>query len=229
MMRIYALSGFLGLPSDWNGMSFEKQLEHREIIPKPSLREWAEHFNQNIKNDGAEKRVLIGYSMGGRLAMHALIDEPSLWHAAVIVSSHPGLIDHKERLARQIQDIKWAERFEKEPWQNVMREWNAQEVFAGSSGFERFEHDYSRHSLSKILQHFSLGRQENLRSKLHHLSVPVLYVSGQKDLRYCALANECAQNNSNAKLWIAPEAGHRVPWQQSIAFQQQVTNFMKEV
>lgn len=228
-MRIYVVSGFLGLPSDWKALSFGPELEHREIIPQPSLQAWAEHFNESIKRDGAEKRLLMGYSMGGRLAMHALLAESSLWSGAVIVSAHPGLTEHHDRVNRHMQDIKWAERFENDPWREVIHDWNQQAVFDGAPAFSRFEQDYSRSNLAKIMRHFSLGLQENLRLQLHSLTLPILYVAGQKDLRYSVLAKECAENHTKAQLWIAPEAGHRVPWQQSVAFQQQVIKFINEV
>src|SRR6476661_7376674 len=98
---IHALHGFLGLPRDWD--LFESAVQdHRgrpvrlvkhnlweelAALDDKSLRSWAREFNSNIEG----KNILVGYSMGGRLAMHALIDDHTKWSGAVFISAHPGL------------------------------------------------------------------------------------------------------------------------------------------
>jgi 2-succinyl-6-hydroxy-2,4-cyclohexadiene-1-carboxylate synthase len=59
--------------------------------------------------------------MGGRLAMHALLESPELWSAAILVSANPGLpaADHPGRAQRMASDESWARRFESDPWEQV--------------------------------------------------------------------------------------------------------------
>src|SRR5690242_6488130 len=113
---LYCVHGFLGQASDWE-----------DILP-PYLRKFAfdlfspgassqPAFDFNALggwiNDTAVKspgpRVLVGYSLGGRIALHALTRKPEIWSAAVIISAHPGLSDPTERQKRIENDEKWAE------------------------------------------------------------------------------------------------------------------------
>ena len=67
--------------------------------------------------------VLVGYSMGGRLALQALIDGAP-FDRAVIISA--GLNLEENRDERRARDEAWARRFESDPWDEVIRDWNAQ-------------------------------------------------------------------------------------------------------
>lgn len=55
------------------------------------------------------RKILVGYSMGGRLALHALL-EGGLWDAAILISPHPGLESEEERAARRAGDAEWGSR-----------------------------------------------------------------------------------------------------------------------
>ena len=83
--------------------------------------------------DDAEP-VLLGYSMGGRLALEALVEDCSAWAAAMIVSAQPGLADPVEREARLVSDGGWAGMLEKgeQGWANFQTAWDLQPVLAGS-------------------------------------------------------------------------------------------------
>lgn len=63
-VKIWALPGFLGLPSDWNALKTE--VEGLKIGKAVSMRSWAEQFNREMETEGAGyKNILLGYSMGG--------------------------------------------------------------------------------------------------------------------------------------------------------------------
>ena len=119
---ITALHGFLGLPSDWDFLR-RAGLD----VATPDLRE--------IPQEGD---TLLGYSLGGRLALHALLGG-ARYRNAVIVSA--GLGVEEDREARLGQDEHWAERFEHGEWYAVMRDWNAQPIFGGHA-MPRHEDDF---------------------------------------------------------------------------------------
>lgn len=75
-MNVYALHGFLTQPSLWDFLGLKIHALDIYSIPGTTQNEWAKHFNATIptKNDN----ILIGYSLGGRLALHALLDQPNL-------------------------------------------------------------------------------------------------------------------------------------------------------
>lgn len=121
-MKMWALPGFLGRENDWDFLKLP--LTPVSITAKSSFLTWAQEFNQQVSGSD---NILIGYSMGARLALHALLDQPKKWQAAILLSCHPGLKEPQDRLE---QDKKWARRFETEPWESLMAEWNAQIVLA---------------------------------------------------------------------------------------------------
>ncbi|MBT7213976.1 MAG: hypothetical protein HN869_02080, partial [Verrucomicrobia bacterium] len=59
-----------------------------------------------ISEDAEFGDVILGYSMGGRLALHALTAAPEKWRAAIIVSAHPGLVSGQQE--RREEDREWA-------------------------------------------------------------------------------------------------------------------------
>ena len=214
-MKIYALHGFLGRPSDWDFLSFSDlvtpDLFVSEITP---FWTWAQTFNEQVNQDGAEKRMLVGYSLGGRLAMHVILQNPALWDKAVIISAHPGLKRAQERQVRKQKDAVWAERFLHDSWGKVMGDWNAQPVFKEQNhALERYESNYPRKVLSKALDVWSLGNQEDLRRPLGLFSNPIQWIVGGQDKKYSSLLKDLKFTNMLSKISVIPQAGHRVLWE----------------
>src|SRR5258708_3665465 len=98
---IYALHGVLGLASDWDFLKsrmHEHDFEAEDLWKSFSgtdLKTWAEQKSQALihqTSQGSGPRILLGYSLGGRLAMHLLLAQPKLWDAAIFISANPGLL-----------------------------------------------------------------------------------------------------------------------------------------
>src|SRR5437764_3688750 len=100
---ITALHGFLGLPTDWD---FLRRAGFEVITP-------------DLRHIPQEGDTLLGYSLGGRLAWHALLGG-ARYRNAVIVSAGLGVEDQK----RIEQDEHWARRFEHGEWYALMRDWS---------------------------------------------------------------------------------------------------------
>jgi 2-succinyl-6-hydroxy-2,4-cyclohexadiene-1-carboxylate synthase len=227
---IWAIPGFLGLPTDWNFLQW-KHLIGVDLyaFSWSSLSEWAMQLNEWVDSSKKKPSVLMGYSLGGRLALHALLDRPEQWQAAIIISAHPGLANDHERKKRRENDQKWAERFEREEWTSLMQAWNGQEVFAQDHvHFCRQEQDYQRSQLTQILIQGSVAQQEDLRKQIAISSVPLLWITGSNDRRYCQIAQDLTFAHPSRWQQIA-QAGHRVPWEQPQMFFQIVKNFLEKI
>lgn len=228
-MKIWTLSGFLGLPQDWGFLQW-KNLEAVDwpAFPLKSLSAWGADFNHWAGKQGSSPNILMGYSLGGRLALHALIDQPDFWQAAIIISAHPGLANLQDRQKRIQQDLKWAKRFEEENWMSLMEAWNGQEVFAQDPfSFHRKESDYLRPQLVNQLVCASLGRQENLRHEIAALPMPILWMTGSQDESYCKIAQTLTFGHPQSRWQTVERAGHRVPWSQPHFFSKEVASFLK--
>lgn len=187
---IRTISGFLGLPGDW------------DFLPWP-------HSDQ-------EGDVLLGYSMGGRRALAVA----HRFAKAVIVSAGLNAPDP----AREQRDREWARRFESEDWEPLMRDWNAQAVFGGHV-VERRERDYDRRELARQLVEWSPAVLPPPR--LEEIATPILWIAGERDAKYCDVATEAVERLPNAELWICPDAGHRVPWEQPERFVARLRAFLE--
>ncbi len=205
MGTLFCIPGFLGQRSDWEGIDAQFPPEN---LNASDLVAWAKEFNSFVKQFPAP-RVLCGYSLGGRKALHALIDNPSLWSKGVLLSTHPGLVSHEERLSRVKQDHEWAARFSSTPWSPLIQDWESQEVFKGSLRIERPEGAYDRKKLVFELSHFSLGLQADLRGKIQKLNIPLFWIAGALDSKFSALALEMETLHSLSKATLLHKEGHR--------------------
>lgn len=224
---LYALHGFLGKPKDWQFLSNPCIAVDLFDYSNFSFQSWANSFNASVRLQNLGAKVLMGYSLGGRLALHALIQDPTLWDAAIIISAHSGLKDQNERVRRVAQDEAWAQRFEKEPWDHLMQDWNAQKVFQNDQvKIPRHEAEFSRKTLAQALRSWSLGIQQDLQFHIEQFPVPILWIAGELDSFYAERASLLKLSHASSQVWIANQTGHRVPWEQPIFFQAKVNEFL---
>ena len=59
------------------------------------------------------------------------------------------------------------------------------------------------------------------------ISIPVLWIAGENDPKFLALAERAVSLIPNAHLAIAPGAGHRVPWEAEAWFAETVRGFLQ--
>ncbi|GAA5482815.1 alpha/beta fold hydrolase [Haloferula sargassicola] len=211
---IWCLHGAVGMAEDWRGFAVPGWAVKRvdlwrflDCCPMP-----LEAFGKALNEEAAAvsgRKVLLGYSMGGRLALHALL-AGGPWQAAVIVSAHPGLEDAGERSARLARDAEWAAAALKGEWRDFLSRWNAQPVLGGDAALpDRMKLEPRRNPVARSFMDWSLGAQEPLGERLGEIRCPVLWVAGERDGKFRALAERAA----GPEKWIAPGAGHRVPWE----------------
>ncbi len=233
-LSLYALHGFLGLPKDWQVISPESLPIHKFYpidlytisSPTTGLNAWAQKFNDCAVQQ-PEKRILLGYSLGGRLALHALLQRPDLWLGAIIVSAHPGLDSPEEKKGRLQTDMQWSDKFADAPWDSLMDSWNALPVFKNSMILQRNEMDYSREYLRDSLAYWSLGRQENLQPFLQQLQLPILWLRGADDTT--SSFPSPALVHPLSKVSYLCQAGHRLLWDQPTLAHHEIATFIKHL
>ncbi len=195
-MVVTCLHGFLGNPHDWDFLR-----DAGFAIETPPL--------DAIPNHGD---ILLAYSLGGRLALQALLAGAD-YKRAIFVSTGLGVEDEELRAARRVSDEAWAQRFESEDFDTVITAWNAQPVLAGPA-LTRTRDDYD----PRALREWSSGALPPVAARLHELTLPTLWIAGARDTKYVAEAHRAASIAVNARVAIVENAGHRVPWEEPSAF-----------
>lgn len=235
---IWCLHGAVGQAGDWDEFSQTMAAKGRPCravelwrfleCEGMTLTEWAAAFNAEVQAAGEEENFLVGYSMGGRLALHALLDSTELWQKAVIVSAHPGLSREDEKLERMASDAEWAGLALTSDWSQFLRQWDGQKILQGGeakSPDPRMKLVNRRRAIARSFMEWSLGKQANLPERFEEIACPVLWVTGERDKKFTDLAK-----------WAVPAlsqgqhrqviAGHRLPWEVAEQFQDIVDEFL---
>ncbi len=231
---IYALHGAVGMAADWKRFAQEMNAvdmpvarvdlwQYLACCPMPIDR-FGAAFNKEVH---ATDPVLLGYSMGGRLALHALLNNPDKWSKAIIVSAHTG-ISEPECIPRQAHDAVWAAKVLKGDWDAFLAEWNAQGVLAGSEMLDRRKLHPRREAVARSFRDWTVGVQQDLLERLHEITCPVLWVVGENDTKFLEVAKRAVSALPNGRLEVVSDCGHRVPWEKPIEFANAVQIFLQQ-
>lgn len=221
-----------GLPAQllqacWPDLVLAVFREDLWTTPAQSLLEWATFFCERVQFHKIQPRFLLGYSLGGRLAFHALIQRPDLWRGAIIISADPGLSSKVARQQCLVKDIAWGNQFLQENWDDLLKRWNALPIFCDRPPpYPALEQEFSRTQIAQVFQNFSKGHQADLLPQLQQLQTPILFLSGEEDQRYCQIGQTLAQHCPTFSHHTIPNAGHRVPWDNPEAFVSIVQQFL---
>lgn len=154
----------------------------------------------------------LGYSMGGRLCLHAALAAPESVERLVLVSCTAGIEEDRARAERVDWDEQHAARLEEIGLEAFVEEWLAQSLFAGLPSWARFDEERRGNSvegLAASLRRAGTGSMEPLWDRLPEIGCPVLVVTGSRDERYGELgARMAATIGANAHHVVVPGAGH---------------------
>jgi len=240
-VRIWCLHGSLQTALVWKpiGNAIESefgsvQVEAVNLYENEyeSFGDWREQFYEKVEEQTkGEPSLLLGYSMGGRLAMNACVHRPSLWSGVIAVGADPGLISDDARSKQLQKDLEWARRFRTEDIQELLVEWDELPVFCGRSNCASREiSELDSEKISRFFDVFSKARQGNMLPMLRKLKTPpLLYISGCDDIKYTKIGQDLAAHCMQVRHQIIPNAGHRVPWESQDAFISEVSVFIDAV
>jgi 2-succinyl-6-hydroxy-2,4-cyclohexadiene-1-carboxylate synthase len=156
----------------------------------------------------------VGYSLGARVVLQALVDSPQLIRAAVSISGTGGIEDEAERSARRASDVLLAERVQMIGVEAFLNEWLAQPLFADMTPRQSSLADRMRNTASGLAHSLTTcgqGQQLPLWNALGISSAPVLAIAGSRDAKYVALARRLATTIPQGTLEIVADAGHNIP------------------
>lgn len=183
---------------------------------------------------GIKKAHLLGYSMGGRLALTFAIRYPQYVQTLILESSSPGLKTEEERIKRCEEDERLAQFIEQHGVASFVDQWEKIPLF---SSLQRLPKDVQKQLREERLQHTVVGLANSLRGMgtgaqpswwgaLHQLTMPTLLICGEDDEKFCRIASEMVQLLPNGTLVTVPNAGHVVHVEQRERFRSLVQQFV---
>lgn len=176
---------------------------------------------------GPGEAMLLGYSMGGRLALS--LGFSGSFKALILESASPGLASASEREQRRASDERLAAGIERDGIAAFVASWEQHPLFASQrvlSAEVRSQRLQNRPAgLANSLRGMGTGIQPSLHERLPMLDLPVLLLAGELDTKFCTIARQMCQAIPRASLEIISGAGHTVHLEQPEQFAKSVLAF----
>jgi 2-succinyl-6-hydroxy-2,4-cyclohexadiene-1-carboxylate synthase len=161
---------------------------------------------------------LLGYSLGGRIALQLALDHPGKIKRLVLISSTAGLRDAKEREKRVRHDHAFAEVLEEDGLGPFVSWWESNPALKPARVMPRALIEQLRcrrlnqdpRGLAGVLRHLGTGEMSDLWPRLGELKLPVLLIAGESDPRYVDIMKAMAGKISGSHLELIPGCGHAV-------------------
>jgi 2-succinyl-6-hydroxy-2,4-cyclohexadiene-1-carboxylate synthase len=171
--------------------------------------------------------TLVGYSMGGRIALHVALGAGEAVGSAgplggrlarlVLIGASPGIADAGERAARREADDRLADEIDATPdIASVAHRWaTSTSVLAGQPARVREWVDEIRRrntpaGLAAALRGLGTGALPSLWDRLGELGVPVVLIVGERDAKFRGIAGDMAERIPDAEVVVVPGVGHAV-------------------
>lgn len=249
---IVALHGFTG-----NGEDFELLVEAaggkyhwyapdlpghgKAVEPEPLKNYTTEASIQNLSitigKYGSNKIGLLGYSMGGRMALQYAVRFSFLIKALVLIGANPGIDDPIERETRQKSDDELASFLLAHGVEAFLEKWNKNPLIRTQN---RIAEPYRQRMLERRRQSSAQGWANSLRgmgtgvmpsvwNRLGHVTCPTLLVTGREDAKFTKIAHTMRQSLPLADAAVLENTGHAAHLEAPEAFLQSINNFMENI
>jgi len=209
------LHGFLGTGQDWRAVV--EHLIHRTCLaydlPGHGKTPWTDDEIEDLlaKALPSEPINLVGYSLGGRIALRFALRHPLRIHSLTLLSTNYGLSNSEEKEKRIKTDQAWAHKILSLPWDKFLAQWYAQPIFSSLQQKPAIMRKIlSTRTLQKpqglvnALLKWSLGHQKCYRNELQQFSRPTKILYGEKDEKFIGFYGDWPQAYCIAK------AGHNL-------------------
>ncbi|WP_332066878.1 2-succinyl-6-hydroxy-2,4-cyclohexadiene-1-carboxylate synthase [Bacillus sp. KH172YL63] len=227
------LHGFTGDTSTWTKITDKLSSTHQCIsIDLPghgrtsSPEDFGRYGMERVTDDlhailtslHVESATLIGYSMGGRTALHFALMHQDKVETLILESASPGLKSEEERVERKRKDHALADRIEREGIQAFVDYWEEIPLFATQKKLQQAEREEIRKQrlnqsavgLSNSLRGMGTGAQDSLWNRLAELKIPVHLLVGELDPKFLDIAEEMKKRNPAFQIVTFSNTGHAI-------------------
>ncbi|MEZ4647131.1 MAG: 2-succinyl-6-hydroxy-2,4-cyclohexadiene-1-carboxylate synthase [Chloroflexota bacterium] len=218
-------------PADPARYTMEKVAEDVTAV----LQQLEAREGHNTRQSPLANLSLLGYSMGGRLALYFAVHYPQLLRALILESASPGLETEHARAERRDRDHALAERIERDGMVPFVDYWETLPLWASQQQLAPQQRAALRQQrlqnnpvgLANSLRGMGTGAQPSLWPSLADLSLPVLLLVGELDEKFVSINRRMHNLLLNSQLEIIAGAGHTVHEERPYRFQQHIHNFLE--
>lgn len=225
-LPLVLLHGLLGSPAVFHGLVARSnhpgemlalELPGHGVPPRPMPSSF-EHCVDELSRELPPHSVLVGYSLGGRIALGIAARHPRLVHGVVAVGAHPGISCDRERRERLAWELAQRELLAREGLVAFVRQWEELPLFASQRSLDRERLAAQRatrlghdpRGIAAALAVLGTGSMPSLLQGLGAGRVPVLMLAGAGDPRFVALAREAQRVAPNVLARVLDGSGHNV-------------------
>jgi 2-succinyl-6-hydroxy-2,4-cyclohexadiene-1-carboxylate synthase len=244
---ILFLHGFLGSLEDWLEISHKLESRYQSLLidlpghGKTRVNRRTDYIMSNVAkalinylmNHGIKSCHLVGYSMGGRLALYLTINYPDIFKKVILESVNPGLSDRTEKGLRVERDEIIARNIEKSKVDVFLQKWYNLPLFQSLREHPHFDElidrrqKFSNKNWPNALRGMGLGKQPSLWNKLAYLQNDILILAGEKDKKFSKIAFLMKKYNSGFKIISVKDCGHNVHFECQKEFLVEIENFLQ--
>jgi len=159
---------------------------------------------------------LVGYSMGGRVALHWIAHAPEQIRSLTLISANPGLADPTDRTLRQKADHHLADHIEEIGTARFASEWSKHPLIrtqskapaAFRSAMETRRSQNKTWGLANSLRAMGTGTMPSMWGHLSAINTPTLIMVGEQDHKYADIGAACHQAMGNSQIVVMKDVGH---------------------
>lgn len=193
-------------------------------------------FRDLDRASGPDPCPVVGYSMGGRLALAYAVCHPHRVSHLVLESASPGLRTEAERARRRDSDDALASRIEREGIEAFVRAWEMLPLFESQRALPAEVQEAQRarrrlndpRSLAAALRSLGTGALPSYWEDLERLDMPVLLIVGALDRKFTSLAEEMMRLLRRGRTVVVEDAGHAVHLERPDAWIASVLPFLAD-
>ncbi|RNC29070.1 MAG: Proline iminopeptidase [Candidatus Dichloromethanomonas elyunquensis] len=192
------------------------------------------HLHRLIQQLDLKKYSLLGYSMGGRIALAYALAYSGEIDKLILESTSYGECGWINRFQRRRKDAKLAKSIRRNGVEWFNRYWSGLGLFATQAQLSQdvIEQISARrlmnrtHALANTLHGSGQGTFPCLKHQISGLSMPVLYISGEYDMKYGQAGLEFRKLNPKIKHEIIKGVGHNTHIEDPQAFKKIIKKFL---
>ncbi len=200
------------------------ETEGSEMHYRFSAKEQVADITKLISEQLSFPVFLLGYSMGGRLALQCALHRPDLFEGLILESTTFGIENPQEKQARQSLDSRRADDILGN-FPQFLLEWEELPLFKDASLTDQqrkavrdIQSDQDPVAMSNSLLGFGTGTMPCVKNRLGELQLPVKLIAGAEDTKFVRIMNTMARHLHDASMSVIKGAGHRVHLEQTESY-----------